>query len=411
MSIRVDPRAVPYLVSDLNGPSTRGTVPNFGITASSATHTGRTQVTGFDGRSGGFGVSIDFVGEEAVLGLRGVLDELALPGLEALFEAVIASGYPSIAVELADLDFMSPVGLTVITNAAERIAGRDGRFDIRWPSASMRALLNSNGLADLIRTPPTELNAISASTSADSNELARMSGRVIGVPTSDVVVDTALRLVVALASDIVGGADGVSVSLRRHGKLATVAASDQTISDMDANQYATGEGPCVDASFQGREFHVESLSTETRWPAFTPRALALGINAILSSPLTASDRPVGSMNIYSRSTSAFHPADQRLASVLAAETSTILTEAGVHLADGEASERFQGALRTRQVIAQAQGVLMQREGISENDAYTMLRIHSQRTGQSLHHRARDITASTLRRPAGRSPDQRGPEDE
>lgn len=262
MSIRVDPRAVPYLVSDLNGPSTRGAVPNFGITASSATHTGRTQVTGFDGRSGGFGVSIDFVGEEAVLGLRGVLDELALPGLEALFEAVIASGYPSIAVELADLDFMSPVGLTVITNAAERIAGRDGRFDIRWPSASMRALLNSNGLADLIRTPPTELNAISASTSADSNELARMSGRVIGVPTSDVVVDTALRLVVALASDIVGGADGVSVSLRRHGKLATVAASDQTISDMDANQYATGEGPCVDASFQGREFHVESLSTD-----------------------------------------------------------------------------------------------------------------------------------------------------
>ena len=57
---------------------------------------------------------------------------------------------------------------------------------------------------------------------------------------------TALRLAVERAT--VGGADGVSVSLRRHG-LAPVAASDQTISDMDANQYATGEGgPCVDAS-------------------------------------------------------------------------------------------------------------------------------------------------------------------
>jgi anti-anti-sigma factor len=372
-------------------------------------------VTGFDGRSGGFGVSVDFVDEQAVLGLRGVLDELALPGLEALFDAVITSGYPVIVVELADLDFMSPVGLTVITDAAERIAARDGQFSIRWPSAAMRKLLEGSGLATLVRTPPAELDATSTSTStptsADPNELARTSGRAIGVPTSDVVVDTALRLVVALARDIVGGADGVSVSIRRHGKLATVAASDQTISDMDASQYATGEGPCVDASFQGREFHVESLSTETRWPAFTPRALALGINAILSSPLTASDRPVGSMNIYSRSISAFHPADQRLASVLAVEASTILTDAGVHLADGEASERFQDALRTRQVIAQAQGVLMERDGISEDDAYTLLRIHSQRTGQSLHYRARDITSSALRRRTGRSPDQREPDDD
>jgi anti-anti-sigma factor len=370
-------------------------------------------VTGFDGMSGGFGVSVDFVDEQAVLGLRGVLDELALPGLEALFDAVITSGYPTIVVELADLDYMSPVGLSVLTNAAERIAAHDGQLSIRWPSASVRNLLDSSGLAALVRTPPAELGPAPGSTvtSAGWNEPVRMSGKATGFPTSDVVVDTALRLVVALARDIVGGADGVSVSLRRHGKLATVAASDQTISDMDASQYATGEGPCVDASFQGREFHVESLSTETRWPAFTPRALALGINAILSSPLTASDRPVGSMNIYSRSTSAFHPADQKLASVLAVEASTILTDAGAHLADGEASERFQGALRTRQVIAQAQGVLMERNGISENDAYTKLRVHSQRTGQSLQHRARDITSSTLRLPAGRSPDRQEPDDD
>ncbi len=365
----------------------------------------------FEGRSGGFGVSVDFVGEQAVLGLRGVLDDMAQPGLAALFEAVVASGYPAIVVELSDLDFMSPVGLTVITEAAERIASDHGQLSIRWPSAAMRQQLEAVGLAPLVRTPPAESAATPPVASGAWIELAHLSGQAIGVPTSDAVIDTALRLVVALARDIVGGADGVSVSLRRHGKLATVAASDQTISDMDASQYATGEGPCVDASLQGREFLVESLSAEKRWPAFTPRALSLGINAILSSPLTASDRPVGSMNIYSRSTSAFRPTDQRLASVLAAETSTILTEAGVHLAGGEASQRFQDALRTRQVIAQAQGVLMERDGISEDEAYRVLRIHSQRTGQSLHHRARDVTSSALPRPAGQSPDQRGPDDE
>ena len=70
----------------------------------------------------------------------------------------------------------------------------------------------------------------------------------------------------------VNGADGVSVSLLRHGELMTVAASDETIMEMDTEQYATGEGPCVDASLRGRWFHAESLDIETRWPSFTPRA-------------------------------------------------------------------------------------------------------------------------------------------
>jgi len=73
--------------------------------------------------------------------------------------------------------------------------------------------------------------------------LAQHVGKITAVPADPDVVDGVLRLVVALARASVGGADGVSVSLRRHGRLATVAASDQTISDMDASQYATGEDP------------------------------------------------------------------------------------------------------------------------------------------------------------------------
>jgi GAF domain-containing protein len=145
------------------------------------------------------------------------------------------------------------------------------------------------------------------------------------VPADDDLVDAALRLVVALARATVSGADGVSVSLRRHGRLATVAASDQTISDMDRDQYATGEGPCVDASNNGRWFHVESLAHETRWPSFTPRARKLGINTILSTPLLAHSQPVGALNIYSRTRAAFSVKEQELASVFATEASVILT--------------------------------------------------------------------------------------
>ena len=173
-------------------------------------------------------------------------------------------------------------------------------------------------------SPEQSPSGAGAPESDEATALVQQLRTASATPADHDVVDAALRLVVALARATVGGADGVSVSLRRHGRLATVAASNQTISDMDANQYATGEGPCVDASETGHWSHAESLGTEARWPAFTPRALALGINAILSSPLLRKDRPVGALNIYSRTGSAFSVKDRELAAVFASEASVML---------------------------------------------------------------------------------------
>jgi GAF domain-containing protein len=224
--------------------------------------------------------------------------------------------------------------------------------------------------------------------------LAQHLRTVSAVPAGHDIVDAALRLVVALAQAAVGGADGVSVSLRRHGQLSTVAASDQTIMAMDTDQYATGEGPCVDASVHGRWFHAESLHNESRWPAFTPKALGLGINSILSSPLVVRDRPIGALNIYSRTPAAFAAADQRLASVFATEVSTVLAGAGADVTADQLAERLEHALVARQIIALAQGVLMERGNLDADSAYTALRRCSVKTGRPLRERAEDVVAST-----------------
>jgi anti-anti-sigma regulatory factor len=304
-------------------------------------------------------------------------------------------------LDLTGMDFVGAAGLAVVASAVRRLATSSSRLTIRSPSARVLRFLEITGLADqfCLELPPdggrlgpeqsTSVPGLPVGIPAQAHDLRRVGA----VPADEDVVDGALRLVVALAKITVGGADGVSVSLRRHGHLATVAASDQTISDMDADQYATGEGPCVDASVKGHWFHVESLDNELRWPAFTPRARKLGINAILSTPLLARERPVGALNIYSRSQAAFRPKDQALASVFATEASTILTEAGAGVSDEELATRFQQALRTREVISLAQGVVMEREGVGQDDAYTILRRASQRSGQSLRDRAEDVVAS------------------
>ena len=249
--------------------------------------------------------------------------------------------------------------------------------------------------ATATRTWPEQVGLdLTASAETTSTTTARVRWGMTAVAHDNELVDDALGLVVALARLTVGGANGVSVCLQRHGRLATVAASDETISAMDADQYATGEGPCVDASLTGRWFHVQSLDYEHRWPSFTPRARKLGISAILSSPLLVSGRPVGALNIYSRTAGAFEAKDQELASLLATQASVLLACAGAGTSFGQLGGRRTEALRARDVISRALGVVMERDGISAEDAFTTLRRLSQHSGTPLRERAEDVVAST-----------------
>jgi anti-anti-sigma factor len=311
------------------------------------------------------------------------------PELGAVVDAVIDRGNVNVVLDLAECDFIDASGLGVIAEGAARADLWGGTLTVRSPSGVVARLLDLTGL-DLTIRPLIPDQSPLAQLSPRADVMGEISpygrgsllGRLGAGP--DEAVSAALRLVVALARAAVEGADGVSVSLRRHHALETVAASDQTISDMDADQYATGEGPCVDASVAGHRFHARSLASETRWPEFTPRARALGINAILSSPLIVRDRPVGALNIYSRSPDAF-----------AAEASTVLTVTAEHdMTASRAADRLGEVLRTRQVIALAQGVVMERDRVDEDRAYTTLRRVSARSGRPLRERAEDVVAST-----------------
>jgi anti-anti-sigma factor len=347
---------------------------------------------------GAFEVNAQYAETRVVLVVRGELDVVTAPELGAVIDAMIDSGNVSVVLDLAECDFIDVSGLRVIADGARRAHLWGGTLTIRSPSGVLRRLLDLTGLDLALLGVPSRPPAVGpplarAAVTGNGPSFRRPSSPdrlVVGAGPDDEL----WRLVVFLARAVVGGADGVSVSLRHHDVLATVAASDQTISEMDANQYATGEGPCVDASIRGHSFHTGSLATETRWPAFTPRARALGINAILSSPLMVQARPVGALNIYSRRADAFAVEAQRLAAVIATEVSVVLTAAADDMSAGLAVGRIAEVLRTRQLIALAQGVVMERDRVDEDVAYTTLRRFSTRTNRPLRERAEDVVAST-----------------
>ena len=241
-----------------------------------------------------------------VLALHGRVEKLAAFDLAASLDATIDLEPAAVVLDLSELNFMGAAGVVAVANAEKRLSEVGIELSVRTPSTLIEHLLGTMESAQtsrLERAEPGHSNLDREqmgeppfpSRPHPSNVAAEDLRRVTAIPTDHDVVDGALRLVVELARTSVSGADGVSVSLLRHGELRTVAASDETIMEMDTEQYATREGPCVDASLQGRWFHAESLDIESRWPSFTPRARALGIKAILSSPLKAFDVPVGAL--------------------------------------------------------------------------------------------------------------------
>jgi anti-anti-sigma regulatory factor len=354
-----------------------------------------------------FEVTTSFEGPNAVLTLHGRVESLDAFDLGAALDAAIDLHCPSVRLDISELEFVGAAGLVAVANAERRFAEAGVELTVQTPSRLVRLLLDE---AELVKTAignqpvskPGHLGSeeIVGSDFASRRTVSEGSSedlrRVTAIPADAHVVDGALSLVVELARRSVRGADGVSVSLLRHGVLSTVAASDRTITEMDADQYMTGEGPCVDASLQGHWFHAESLESETRWPSFTPQARALGIMAILSSPLKALGQPVGALNIYSRTASTFDVTAQEEAAIFAGKASEILSDAHAGVTDTQLGYRFQEALRSREIIAMAKGILMRHDVVDEGEAFTELLHYSLENRLSLLDAAKRFVLSAAR---------------
>ena len=355
-----------------------------------------------------FELAIRFSTSAVLVGVRGELDLLTAPGLTAMINALADAGHHDVVLDLLTLDFMDAAGLRVMAAASARLGHSGGALTIRSPSAMVRRILGLTGMLDLVESDAADPQSLYApgrrpvdATTAVAAVPPAMAAVAppVGVellPSTIDVVDSALRLVTALAHVVVAGAGGVSVTLRRHGRLYTVAASNDQIAEMDRDQYATGEGPCLSAAAEGVSFHVESLAEESRWPRFVPRAIDDGIASILSTPLMVADRPVGALNIYSNVKRAFGPREEELAALFASQASGVLAAAMVEQTADEVDERLRTALRAREVIAQAQGVIMARQGVSADAAYAHLRRWARRRTISIVDQAAAIVAAMPR---------------
>lgn len=224
----------------------------------------------------------------------------------------------------------------------------------------------------------------------DDEQLARIVEQLVRRPEEDFTV----MQVVEQAMDNIPDCDMCSVFMRRNGTTEVAATTDPRAEQIDLAQMEFDEGPCLSVIEHAEINSVPDTARDERWPQWSRFARSLGARSSLSVRLATEPDVLASLNLYSRRTSGFDE-DAIDRALVYARLATV--------ALGHAREvtGLRTALTSRMVIGAAEGILMERYGLSLDRAFEVLRRQSNETNTKLRDVAQQVVDGTaLRRGNG-----------
>jgi len=222
-----------------------------------------------------------------------------------------------------------------------------------------------------------------------SDELEQNMSEVARALFATGSVERSLQLTVDLAVATVDGCDAAGIFVSRDGQVTTVASTHPIVLELDELQIASNQGPCIDALTCGQHPFAADLGDAPHWPTFGPAAARAGIRSALAFRL--SEQPVSALNLYARLPAAFGAIDRAKGLIFATLAGLALDIAGERADDLLRVANLHEALRTRELIGQAQGILIERERITGDQAFDVLR----RASQHLNIKVREVARSLV----------------
>ncbi|WP_320782360.1 GAF and ANTAR domain-containing protein [Streptomyces sp. CRN 30] len=218
-----------------------------------------------------------------------------------------------------------------------------------------------------------------------AGQLATMARDLLAQET----VDATLERITGSAVELVEGCDAAGVLVLRGRQVSTLAATEQVVVDSDRMQERAGEGPCFDAARRAggrRVFRIADFGGEAaHWPDYLSYARGLGLGSMMGFLLFTEDEDLGALNLYSRAPGAFGAVSETAGGLLA-------SHAAVAFASARTGAQMREALATRHAIGEAMGILMGRHGLTEEQAFGVLRAYSQETNVKLRQVADRVCA-------------------
>ena len=225
----------------------------------------------------------------------------------------------------------------------------------------------------------------------DDRALARYFADLAETLLSVTGVAATMKVLVDAAAEVVGGTEHASISHMQGRALVSASSNDEVGHSLDGIQTGAQEGPCLDAIHTGEIVVTHDLRTDPRWPRYGPAAVdSTGVLSSYAHPLHDGRRTFGALNLFADDVDAFRGDTEQEAAIaiLAAHSSPALAVA-LH------RENMEAALRTRDLIGQAKGLLMARSGVDEDAAFQMLVSASQRMNVKLAEVARRLVEGRL----------------
>lgn len=204
---------------------------------------------------------------------------------------------------------------------------------------------------------------------SDFNRLLAAAAREMAAEGS---TEDTLGSAVRLATELVRGCDVAGISVVSRAGVETACATDQVMRLIDAEQFALGEGPCVDALRDLETVSSTDLAADARWPVWGPRvAVEAGVHSCVCVRLFTGGGSLGALSLYSRSRRGFDSVDIDHGLALAAQVA-------VAFEGSEKQRNFDAGLANRTLIGQAVGMVMERYSLDPDTAFRVLaRLSSQ----------------------------------
>jgi len=233
------------------------------------------------------------------------------------------------------------------------------------------------------------------------DELSTALGRIMGLLLTEEKVDHAVQLLARAVRDSIPGTVGAGVSiLDPSARPLSSGSTDSVVERVDALQYQLGQGPCLTAWATQQSVLIRDVATDTRWPDWSAAVVDIPIRSVVSTPLIASGQALGAMKIYAATSDAFEDATTTLMELFAAPTATLLAHIQTAETPERISESLQSALYTRDVINRACGALMERHGLSEENAFQQLMREARDSRRTLSEVSAAILGVVLERHRG-----------
>ncbi|MDT7743465.1 MAG: hypothetical protein QOE59_2543 [Actinomycetota bacterium] len=195
-------------------------------------------------------------------------------------------------------------------------------------------------------------------------------------------LDATLSDLVAKAVETVPSADAGGITFTQDTRIDSKYHTADPIGELDELQSRLNEGPCITAAEDPPVSGVilaDDLAGEDadRWPRYAKAAVDAGYRSMCSTQLSGGSQSLrAALNLYSTTPKAFDTESQLVAALFG-------VQAGILLYGAENAAQLQRAIDSRDVIGQAKGILMERFGLDDSEAFQMLVKSSQDTNLKL----------------------------